>query len=59
MKEDFVDESLFEEGRLEWYGMSPEERFAESLRLWETFILLGGSLEQEPDSQSPFDILRP
>ena len=39
---------------LEWYRMSPRHRWAESLRLWDTFILLGGQLEPEPDSQSPF-----
>ena len=38
----------------EWYALSPAERFAESQRLWETFLLLGGSLGPEPDSQSPF-----
>lgn len=39
---------------LEWYRMTPQERWAESMRLWNTFRLLGGQLEPEPDSQSPF-----
>jgi hypothetical protein len=43
---------------LEWYFLSPQERWQESLRLWETFRLLGGSLDREPDSQSPFDFSR-
>ncbi|MEX2286466.1 MAG: hypothetical protein WD648_05200 [Planctomycetaceae bacterium] len=38
----------------EWYRMSPAERWAESMKLWDTFIALGGSLDPEPDPQSPF-----
>ena len=38
----------------EWYLMSPQERFAESMKLWDTYLALGGSLEPEPDTQSPF-----
>jgi hypothetical protein len=38
----------------EWYMLSPGERFVESARLWETYLALGGSLEPEPDTQSPF-----
>ena len=37
-----------------WYAMSPAERFLESAKLWETYLALGGSLEPEPDTQSPF-----
>ena len=47
-------ERCVEEEVLDWYRMSPRDRWAESLRLWDTFILLGGQLEPEPDSQSPF-----
>jgi hypothetical protein len=39
---------------LEWYRMTPQERWTESMRLWDTFRLLGGQLEPESDSQSPF-----
>lgn len=39
---------------LEWYAMSPVERFVKSQEMWSTFLLLGGSLDPEPDSQSPF-----
>lgn len=49
-------EALIEEELLEWYLMTPEERWNESQRLWATFTLLGGSLDPEPDSQSPFDV---
>jgi hypothetical protein len=38
----------------EWYGLTPAERFLESMKLWETYLALGGSLEPEPDTQSPF-----
>jgi hypothetical protein len=39
---------------LEWYLMTPRQRWVESGRLWQTFISLGGSLECEPDTESPF-----
>ena len=38
----------------EWYSMSPEERWTESEKLWSTFLSLGGFLDPEPDTQSPF-----
>lgn len=46
---DCVDDEV-----LEWYRMTPEERWEESMRLWHTFFLLGGQLDPEPDTQSPF-----
>src|SRR5262245_60653046 len=39
---------------LEWWSMTPAQRWAESQKLWATFLALGGSLEPEPDRQSPF-----
>jgi hypothetical protein len=38
----------------EWYRLTPQERWAESEKLWSTFLALGGSLDPEPDTQSPF-----
>ena len=38
----------------EWYALTPAERFRESMKLWDTYLALGGSLEPEPDTQSPF-----
>jgi hypothetical protein len=38
----------------EWYRLTPRERFAESMKLWDAYLALGGSLEPEPDTQSPF-----
>ena len=37
-----------------WYALSPGERLLASAKLWETYLALGGSLEPEPDTQSPF-----
>jgi hypothetical protein len=37
-----------------WYALSPSERFLESMKLWDTYLALGGSLEPERDTQSPF-----
>lgn len=37
-----------------WYRLSPAERWAESTRLWEVYLSLGGRLDPEPDTQSPF-----
>lgn len=38
----------------EWRSLTPEQRFLESMKVWETYLALGGSLEPEPDTQSPF-----
>ena len=38
----------------EWYALTPQERLEESSRLWQTYLELGGTLDPEPDSQSPF-----
>ena len=38
----------------EWYRLTPEQRWEESMKLWDTYLALGGSLDPEPDSQSPF-----
>jgi hypothetical protein len=37
-----------------WYRMTPQERWRESEKLWEVYLSLGGSLDPEPDTQSPF-----
>ncbi len=38
----------------EWYRLTPLQRWLESEKLWQTYLALGGSLDPEPDSQSPF-----
>lgn len=42
---------------LEWYRLTPHERFAETSKLWALYLAFGGSLDPEPDSESPFDAL--
>ncbi len=48
-----------EDSWLEWYSMTPLERWYESSKLWEFYLQIGGSLDPEPDSQSPFDAVMP
>ena len=38
----------------EWYRLTPRRRFEESAKLWQVYLALGGSLDPEPDTQSPF-----
>ena len=38
----------------EWYRLTPLERWQESQKLWAFYLSVGGSLDPEPDSQSPF-----
>ena len=47
-------EAVHGEEWAEWIRLTPQERWVESERLWATFIALGGSLDPEPDPQSPF-----
>jgi hypothetical protein len=49
-------QSVMEDETLEWYKMTPAERFKESQNLWDLFVILGGSYDPEPDTQSPFHI---
>ena len=47
-------EDLVGEEWAEWYRMTPQERFRESMKLWDIYLAHGGSLDPEPDTQSPF-----
>ena len=38
----------------EWYLLTPQERWARSQAMWPMFLALGGSLDPEPDTHSPF-----
>jgi hypothetical protein len=53
-KAEILPEDLCGHEWAEWYRMTPRQRWNASLLLWEQFILLGGSLDPEPDTQSPF-----
>ena len=47
-------EQLVEGEWAEWYRLTPVQRWLESEKLWQTYLALGGSLDPEPDTQSPF-----
>jgi hypothetical protein len=47
-------EDLVGEEWAEWYAMTPEERWRATDSLWDTYLMLGGTLDPEPDTQSPF-----
>lgn len=47
-------EELVGEEWAEWYRLTPVQRWLESEKLWRIYLELGGSLEPEPDTQSPF-----
>ena len=47
-------EDLVEGEWADWYRLTPLERWHESQRLWEIYLGMGGSLDPEPDTQSPF-----
>lgn len=48
---------MIEDESLEWYRLTPEDRWRETEELWLFYLSSGGSLDTEPDSQSPFDAL--
>ena len=50
-----VDEDTWKE----WYRLTPIQRMQESMKLWQFYVEAGGSLDPEPDSQSPFDAVMP
>ncbi len=47
-------EELVGEEWAEWYRLTPAERWSETEKLWQIYLYLGGSLDPEPDTQSPF-----
>ncbi len=44
----FIDEDM------EWLRLTPAQRMLETTKLWKLYMALGGSLDPEPDPQSPF-----
>jgi hypothetical protein len=38
----------------EWYRLSPLQRWHISSQLWKYCLQIGGSLDPEPDTESPF-----
>jgi len=53
----FFEDTSYTQSSME-EGESPAERFVESQKLWEVFVLLGGDYDPEPDTQSPFNIFK-
>ena len=47
-------EDLVGEEWADWYAMTPQERWSATDAMWDTYLMLGGSLDPEPDPQSPF-----
>jgi hypothetical protein len=47
-------EELVGEEQAEWYSLTPMERWRKSAKLWAVYLSMGGSLDSEPDTQSPF-----
>ncbi len=43
----------------EWYRLTPLQRWHESMKLWQFCLNVKGSLDPEPDHQSPFDAFLP
>lgn len=44
---------------IEWYRLTPQQRWNESTKSWQFYLQVGGALDPEPDSQSPFDAVMP
>ena len=47
-------EDICEPEWAEWYRMTPQQRWEATERMWADYLALGGSLEPEPDMDSPF-----
>ena len=47
-------EQIWNEERLEWIRLTPAQRWARQAEMWAAYLALGGSLDPEPDPQSPF-----
>lgn len=40
---------------IDWYDLTPAERWSQSARLCQEYLALGVSLDPAPNTQSPFD----
>ena len=47
-------ESIYPPDFVELIYLTPAERFERTAELWEWYLACGGSLEPDPDPQSPF-----
>jgi hypothetical protein len=39
----------------EWQRLTPQQRWNESMKLWEIYLAMGGALGPDYDPQSPFN----
>ncbi len=56
MKNKKFAEDIFIDEEMEWLKLTPARRIMETTKMWRLYIALGGSLDPEPDTQSPFYI---
>ena len=47
-------EDLYEPEWVAWFSFTPQERMAESAKLWQIYLEMGGQFDPDPDPQSPF-----
>ena len=47
-------EHLVEDEWVEWYRLTPVQRWLESEKLWQIYLWWERPLDPEPDTQSPF-----
>jgi hypothetical protein len=59
MATDPFSDELDEQRLRERAHMTPQQRWRETLELWDFYLAVGGSLDPEPDAQSPFDAILP
>ena len=58
-REQYLDACDDEDSWREWYCLTPLERWHESMKMWQFYLRVGGSLDPEPDPQSPFNDFLP
>ena len=54
MKEEVDPLTLYPPDFLEWIALTPAERAVRTGELWRIYLAYGGSLDPDPDPQSPF-----
>ena len=39
---------------IDWLQLTPAKRMLESAKLWKFYLAMGGTLDSQPDTKSPF-----
>jgi len=55
MKKKCLHVSAVEGEWLDWYRLTSRQRWKEARKLWNFYLAMGGSLDPESDTQSPFN----